>query len=180
VPTTGTASTVTGVIAMVLLTLSVLAGVLLSRRPRPVTLRGIRRWLIHVAHRDVSLLAAGFLAIHIVTAVAAGYGGVSAASAVLPFASRGDRLWIGFGAIGSDLLAALIMTSALRRRLGKRSWRAVHWTAYACWPFALVHSIALSPDRRSGNLRELALACVLAVLLAAGWRLAGALVAGKA
>ena len=134
------------------------------------TLRGIRRWLIHVAHRDVSLLAAGFLAIHIVTAVAARYGGVSVASAVLPFASRGDRLWIGFGAIGSDLLAAIIMTSALRRRLGKRSWRAVHWTAYACWPFALVHSIALSPDRRSGNLRDLALACVLAVLLAAGWR----------
>ncbi len=41
-PTAGTASAVTGVIALVLLTLSVVLGALLSRRPRPASLRGWR------------------------------------------------------------------------------------------------------------------------------------------
>ena len=174
-PTSGTASAVTGVIAMVLLTLSVLLGVVLSKRPHPHRLHGLPRWLALIAHRDVSLLAAAFLAMHIVTAVTARSGGVSLVSAVVPFAASGDRLWIGLGAVGTDLLAALIVTSALRRRLGRRTWRLVHVTSYACWPAALVHSIALSQDRQAGHLRELALACIVAVLLAAGWRLAGAL-----
>ena len=158
---------------MVLLTLSVLFGVVLSRRPRPRRLYGPVRWLIRVAHRDVSLMAAVFLAIHIVTAVSARYGGVNPASVIVPFVARSDRLWMGLGAVGTDLLAALILTSALRRRLGRRSWRAVHWTAYLCWPAALLHSIGLSQDRRAGGLRELALACVIAVLAALVWQLAG-------
>ncbi len=172
-PTAGTASALAGVIAMVLLTLSVLLGVMLSRRPRPRRLSGPVRWLIHVAHRDVSLMAAMFLAIHIVTAVDARYSGVNPASVIVPFVARSDRLWMGLGAVGTDLLAALILTSALRRRLGRRSWRAVHWAAYLCWPASLLHSIGLSQDRRTGGLRELALACVIAVFAALAWRLAG-------
>jgi hypothetical protein len=123
VPTAGTASALAGVIAMVLLTLSVLLGVVLSRRPRPRRLYGPVRWLIHVAHRDVSLMAAVFLAIHIVTAVSARYGGVNPASVIVPFVARSERLWMGLSAVGTDLLVALILTTALRRRLGRRSWR---------------------------------------------------------
>ena len=47
--------------------------------------------------------------------------------------------WLGLGALAFDLLVALVVTSLLRRRLGLRAWRAVHWLAYACWPVALVH-----------------------------------------
>ncbi len=171
-PTAGTASAVAGVIAMVLLTLSVVLGVGVSRRPRP---RRLPRAALRTAHRDLSLLAAGFLAVHIVTAVGGHFAGAGLASVVVPFAAGSGRVWMGLGTIAADLLAALVVTSLLRRRLGRRWWRAVHWLAYACWPVALVHSAALSPDRRAGLLRELAWGCVIAVLLAAGWRLAGVL-----
>src|ERR1022692_3424752 len=160
-PTAGTASAVAGVIAMVLLTLSVVLGVGISRRPRP---HRLPRAAIRTAHRDLSLLAAGFLALHIVTAVAGRFAGVGLASVVVPFAARTGRVWMGPGTIGADLMIALIVTSLLRRRIGRRWWRAVHWLAYACWPVALVHSAALSPDRRAGQLRDLALGCVLAVV----------------
>ena len=123
-PTAGTASAVTGVIAMILLTLSVVLGVLLSRRPRPASLRGWRRWLAHVAHRDVSLLAAAFLALHIATTVGARLGGVSLIAALVPFAGQSDRLWMGLGAVGTDLLLALLLTSGLRRRLAGGSGAA--------------------------------------------------------
>ncbi len=171
-PTAGTASAVAGVIAMVLLTLSVVLGVGISRRPRRHRLPRAALW---TAHQNVSLLAAGFLAVHIATAVAGRFAGVGLASALVPFAAGTGRAWMGLGAIAADLMIALIVTSLLRRRIGRRWWRAVHWLAYACWPAPLVHSAALSPDRRAGHLRDLALGCVLAVMLAAGWRLAGAL-----
>jgi sulfoxide reductase heme-binding subunit YedZ len=72
-------------------------------------------------------------------------------------------------------MAALIVTSLLRRHIGRRCWRAVHWLAYACWPVALAHSIGSSPGMRGGRLLDLAAACILAVLAATGWRLASAL-----
>jgi DMSO/TMAO reductase YedYZ heme-binding membrane subunit len=171
-PTSGTASAVTGVIAMVLLTLSVVLGVAISRRPRRQRLPRAAVW---TAHQNLSLLAAGFVAVHIATAVAARFAGVGLVAALVPFAAGTGRAWMGLGTIAADLMIALIVTSLLRRRLGRRWWRAVHWLAYACWPAALVHSAALSPDRRAGHLRDLAFGCVLAVVLAIGWRLAGAL-----
>jgi hypothetical protein len=27
----------------------------------------------------------------------------------------------------------------MRERIGVRLWRAIHWTAYASWPLAVVH-----------------------------------------
>jgi sulfoxide reductase heme-binding subunit YedZ len=170
-PTAGTASAVAGVIAMVLLTLSVVLGVGISRRPRP---HRVPRAVVWTAHQNLSLLAAAFLAVHIVTAVAGQFGGVGLVSVLVPFAASTGRVWMGLGTIGADLMIALIVTSLLRRRIGRRWWRAVHWLAYVCWPVALIHSAALSPDRRAGHLRELAVGCVLAVVLAAAWRLAGA------
>jgi hypothetical protein len=51
--------------------------------------------------------------------------------AVVPLASHYRPLWLDFGALALDLLVAVIVTSAVRARLGLRAWRAVHWAAYA-------------------------------------------------
>jgi alkylation response protein AidB-like acyl-CoA dehydrogenase len=37
----------------------------------------------------------------------------------------------------------------LRARIGFRSWRAVHWLAYASWPVALVHALGTGSDART-------------------------------
>ena len=73
--------------------------------------------------------------------------GTSAAAAALlvPFASPSARsLWkaglTGHGG-GLDLMAAVAISSALRQRIGPRTWRALHWLAYASWPAAMAHSL---------------------------------------
>ena len=171
-PTSGTASQITGVISMVLLTAVVVLGVLVNRQAR---LPGLSRFAGLSLHRYLSLLAMGFLAVHILTAVAAPFAGLTLAASVVPFDSSYPRVWLGLGAVSLDLMAALIVTSLLRRHIGRRCWRAVHWLAYACWPVALAHSIGSSPGMRGGRLLDLAAACILAVLAATGWRLASAL-----
>jgi ferredoxin len=171
-PTLGTESAVTGVISLVLLSAVVMLGILLDRRVR---MPGLPRFAGVSLHRYASLLAISFLALHIITAVAGPYARIGLAAIVVPFASAYARSWLALGAVATDLIIALVATSLLRRHLSYRAWRAVHWLAYACWPFALAHSIGTGAGMRSGRLLDLAVVCTVAVTAAAGWRVAAAL-----
>jgi methionine sulfoxide reductase heme-binding subunit len=167
-PTMGTASVTTGVVSMVLLTVVVVLGISVNRHGR---LPGLPAFAGLRLHRYCSLLAVALIAVHVLTAVAMASARITLVAAVIPSVS----LWLGLGAVSFDLLVALVVTSLLRRHLGRRWWRPVHWLAYACWPAAMAHSIAVGPGLHAGRLFDLAAACVLAVLAAGTWRLAGAL-----
>ena len=171
-PTTGTISAATGVISMVLLTAVAVLGILVNRRVR---LPGLPRFAGLSLHRFVSLLALGFLAVHILTAIIAPFARIRLAAAMIPFVAASDPFWLGLGAVAFDLMLALVVTSLLRRHVGRRTWRALHWLAYACWPAAMAHSIGTGNGMRAGRLLDLAIVCILAVLAAAGWRLAAVL-----
>jgi|SRR5580698_6517548 sulfoxide reductase heme-binding subunit YedZ len=176
-PTTGTISAVTGVLAMVLLSAVLVLGILLDRRVR---LPGLPRFAGLSLHRYASLLSVAFLAVHILTAVLEPYARVGLAAIVIPLVSSYARPWLALGTVATDLMIAIIGTSLLRRHLSHRTWRAVHWTAYACWPAALAHSLTTGPAMRSGRLEWLAAACAAAVVGAAAWRVISAWRAGGA
>jgi methionine sulfoxide reductase heme-binding subunit len=166
------ASRATGVIALLLLTAVLVLGMLVSRQGR---LPGLPRFAATSLHRSVSLLAVAFVAVHIATAIADPFVTIGIAASVVPFVSPYEPFWLGLGAVSVDLMIALIVTSLLRARIGRRTWRAVHWLAYASWPAAFAHSIGSGPDLRHGWLLDLGLACAAAVAAAAAWRAYGAL-----
>jgi sulfoxide reductase heme-binding subunit YedZ len=158
----------TGLVALVLLTASVLLGVLeVSRWSSPRWPRFITAGL----HKNVSLLVTAFLAVHIVTAIADSFAPIGWLDVIVPFTSRYRPIWMGLGALAVDLLIAITITSLLRQRIGYRAWRAVHWFSYACWPVALVHGLETGSDTRIGWVVGLNLACLAAVLAAVWWRL---------
>ncbi len=163
------ASRATGVVALVLLTAVVLLGILVNRRGR---LPGLPRFATTGLHRSLSLLAVTFVAVHVVTAILDPYVTIGIAAAVIPFSSPYKPFWLGLGAVSLDILAALIVTSLARARVGRRTWRAVHWLAYACWPIALAHGIGSGTDMRNGGLLALAAGCTVAVAAATWWRFA--------
>jgi predicted ferric reductase len=163
------ATRATGLVAFMLLTVSVALGVVTvvryssARLPRFVTL-GL--------HRNTSLLAVVFLALHVLTTVVDSYTSIALSAAFVPFSSGYRTVWLGLGAVASDLFLALIVTSLVRLRLGYRSWRAVHWLAYVSWPVALVHALGTGTDPATPWMSALAVLCVACVLVAIGWRLA--------
>jgi DMSO/TMAO reductase YedYZ heme-binding membrane subunit len=165
------ASRATGVIALLLLTAVMLLGLLVTRQGR---LPGLPRFAVSGLHRNLSLLAVAFVAVHVVSAVADGYVKIPLTAAVIPLASSYERLWLGLGAVSLDLMLATAVTSLLRRHLSRRAWRAVHLTAYLSWPVAWFHSVFASGDLRHGPLFLLAIACALVVVVAAAWRVAAA------
>src|SRR6185295_1982602 len=98
---------------------------------RRVSLPGAPRFMVASLHRTTSLLVLALLAVHVSTAVLDSFAPIRVIDAVLPFAGRYRPLWLGLGALAFDLLLAVTVTSLLRRRLGLRAWRNVHWLAYA-------------------------------------------------
>jgi methionine sulfoxide reductase heme-binding subunit len=163
------ASRATGIVSLLLLTLVVMLGILVSRQGR---LPGLPSFAVTGLHRSVSLLSVLFIAIHVATAVFDPYVSIGLAAVVIPFVSAYMPFWLGLGAVALDLIAALILTSLARAYLSRRTWRGIHWLAYAAWPVALVHSIGSSPDLRSGGLLLVAIGSALAVAMAGLWRLA--------
>jgi Ferric reductase like transmembrane component len=156
-----------GAVALLGLTATVVLGVVDVRR---VSAPRWPRFLLDGVHRDLSLVSLAVIVVHVATAVIDSFAPIALADAVLPFASAYRPLWLGLGALAFDLLLALTLTSLLRRRLGYRAWRAVHWAAYACWPLALVHGLGTGSDVRAAWLTALTLVCVAAVLAAVAWR----------
>jgi hypothetical protein len=159
----------TGLVSLVLLTLVMVLGVVQIQRWTPTRWP---RFITAALHRNASLLAVVFLAVHIVTSVADGYAPISIVSVVIPFTSSYRPLWLGLGAVALDLVVALVVTSLLRQRIGHGLWRTLHWAAYACWPIAFVHGLGAGSDGRVGWVQVVDLACLGAVLAALAWRLA--------
>ncbi len=157
-----------GVVSLVLLTLVVALGIA-TRSGRP--LPGLPRFAVSAVHRSASLLAVVFLMVHVVTLTLDPQSQLRWLDAVVPFGSHWKPLWIGFGAASVDLMAALVVTSLLRQRIGHRVWRAIHWTAYALWPFAVLHTIGSGTDMHHGWMLGLLAACTLTVAGLVGWRL---------
>jgi DMSO/TMAO reductase YedYZ heme-binding membrane subunit len=148
-----------------------LLGLLVTRQGR---LPGLPRFAVSGLHRNLSLLATAFVAVHVVSAVTDGYVNIPITAAVIPLTSPYERLWLGIGAVSFDLMLAVVVTSLLRRRLSRKAWRAVHLTAYVSWPVAWVHSVFTSGDLQHGLPFFLAIVCAIAVIAAALWRVSAA------
>ena len=153
-----------GLVAMLLLTATVVLGTLHSARASSASWP---RFAVHAMHRNVSVLALAFLVMHTVIAIGKPRSGLSWPAAVVPYSTAPHPIWLGMGAVALELLIAAIVTSMLRLRIGFRSWRAVHVVAYASWPLALAHGLGLgTTDRRLGWVVAVYLGCAVAVAAA--------------
>jgi sulfoxide reductase heme-binding subunit YedZ len=153
----------TGAAALILLTAALALGVADVARWRSARWP---RFVVDALHGTLALAAVALVAAHVVTSVLDPFAPLRLADAVLPFGSRYRPLWVGLGALASDLLVVLVVTSLLRRRIGPQVWRAVHWAAYACWPPAVAHGLGTGSDTRTGWMLAVTLGCVGAVAAA--------------
>jgi len=152
-----------GIVSLLLLTASTLLGITTAVRWASTRWP---RFVVEGLHKNVSLLSIVFLGVHIATAVLDGFVPIRWIDAVVPFASQYRPFWMGLGALSFDLLIAVAVTSLVRVRLGYRTWRAVHWLAYACWPIAVIHGLGTGSDTSQGWMQILDLAAVAAVAAA--------------
>jgi len=157
-----------GVVALAFMTLSVVLGIgVRSGRP----LFTLPRFGIADVHRFVALAATLLVALHMGLLFLDPYAKLRLIDFVVPFLGAYRPLWQGLGTVAFDVLLVVIITSLLRRRLGLRIFRAVHWTTYLLWPIAMAHSLGNGTDTGRAWFLGFAGVCALMVAATLVWRL---------
>lgn len=159
-----------GIVAWLMLTASVLWGAALAMgtagpRLRPAWILDLHRWL--------GGLAVTFTAIHVAALVADSYIEFGLADIVIPFASEWRPGAVAWGVVSLWILVAVEVTSLLRRRLSRRTWRAVHVTSYALFWTATAHGLTAGTDATGPVYAAAAVAVAWATLTATILRLLG-------
>ena len=133
-----------GIVAWLMLTASVLWGIVLSTRAFPRTRRPA--WLLDL-HRWLGGLTLSFVAIHIAALVADNFTPFGLADVTIPFASSWRPAPVALGVVSMWLLVAVQLTSLAMRTLPRRFWRAVHLSSYGTFVLATLHGAFAGTDR---------------------------------
>ena len=156
-----------GAVTLVLLTLTVVLGVL-SLGGIPA--RGVPRFVVQSLHRNAALLAFVMLGVHIVSSVVDEYVDIRWWQAFVPVGATYEPFWLGLGAVAVDIMVVIVATSLMRHRLSGRTWRLLHQMSWPMWAIALAHGVGMGTDLRDGWWLA-TLACGVAVAAALVWRL---------
>jgi methionine sulfoxide reductase heme-binding subunit len=164
----------TAVIAFVLLTFSMMLG--LASTQRALASPSWPRFATQALHRNMSLLALGFVVAHIITTVADSFVKVGWWASIVPGISHYKTAWVTLGTIAFDTMLVVITTSLLRNRLPLHFWRGIHFAVYALWPLVFVHFLKTGSDASHwqwGLWLDVVAAVLIALVVVARWRTRG-------
>lgn len=133
----------TGTVLIGLLTLSTVMGVMSTARAGNAVWP---RFATQALHRNVSLITMGMLTAHVGIAVYDEAVEIRWYDAFLPLPGAYKGFWLWLGALATDIMIALVITSLLRHRMSHRFWRSLHLAAYLSWGLGLLHGIGLGSD----------------------------------
>lgn len=146
-------SRASGIVAVVLISLSVLLGLAMAARLlRPAHKRAVVR-----LHEYVAVLSLVAIAVHGVTLLGDTWLKPGVTGITVPFALSYRPVWTGLGLIAGYLALLLGPTFYLRKRVGARRWRKLHRATTVVWLLAAVHALGSGSDAGTVWLRAIVL-----------------------
>ena len=156
-----------GLTAYLLLTLSVLAGLVLRSRPFG---RALKASSVMDLHRLLALLGLASLGVHGTALLLDRTVRMPVAGLFVPGASPYRPVAVAFGVIAAETMALVVVSFSLRRLIGQRVWRLLHWSTYAIFGSATVHGLLAGSDSAQPWARGLYLGSFAVVAFATAWR----------
>lgn len=115
-------------------------------------------------HEFVSLLGLGFAIYHGLVLIGDHYVDFSLPRLLTPFSIEYKTLWVGLGQIGFYLWLITTTSFYIRRFIGQKTWRLIHYTNFAIYAMGLLHGIYSGTDS-SANLVRFFYGATLGILL---------------
>jgi sulfoxide reductase heme-binding subunit YedZ len=140
------ASRAFGIIAMIMLGVSVAVGLAMSGRlvSRPGLPAKLKRF-----HESATLVTLGLIATHAGLLLFDGYLRPGLAGITVPFTLGYRPLFTGIGIIAGWLAAILGLSFYARKRIGVKTWRFMHRFTIVVYLLALGHVVGSGTDARS-------------------------------
>jgi methionine sulfoxide reductase heme-binding subunit len=125
------------------LTASVLYGLLLST--------GILDAISHRAvsfslHQELSAIGIGLVALHGAVLALDTFIQQSVVDLVVPFAGPYRPIWVGIGQLAFYVMVAVYASFYLRKHIGQRGWRLLHYTTFLAFVGGSVHGLMAGTD----------------------------------
>ena len=156
-----------GMVALLLITCSVILGLAMAARAIPPRRRGDAVRL----HQHLALISLGAIAAHGLLLAADPWLKAGVKGIVVPFAIGYRPLWTGLGIVGGYLAAILSLSFYVRRRIGARLWRRMHRFTVVVYVLAVAHALGAGTDASLPVVRYTILASALPVLFLFALRL---------
>ncbi len=152
-----------GIVAYLLLSSSVLLGVLMSGRAK----LSWPRFAVEEVHRFLAILTGVFIVLHGGSLLLDQVVPIGLGQELIPFTSSYRPLAVGLGVCAMELVAAVGISNVLRKRIPYGTWRKVHYLTLPAWLLASLHGVLAGTDRFDPWFAGIAGGSTAAVLMAA-------------
>lgn len=127
------------IVAYVLLWISMASGL-------AITNKMLRVWpggpTVAALHEYTSILGLVFAAFHGFILLWDGYSNYTLSQLLIPFATESYRpFWVGLGQLGFYIMLPVTFSFYIRRWIGYRAWRVIHYLSFAVFLMALAHGL---------------------------------------
>jgi predicted ferric reductase len=134
---------VAGFCAYLMLVANMALGIALSV---PLLERRVMKWRIFDLHQVTGLTFVGLLLLHVVALLGDAYMGYTLPQLLVPFLSTYRPLPVAIGVLTFYLSLLVTFTFYVRRQIGQRAWRLIHFGSYAVFALSLLHGIYAGTD----------------------------------
>ncbi|MFN2158374.1 MAG: ferric reductase-like transmembrane domain-containing protein [Anaerolineales bacterium] len=132
-----------GIVSYLLLWLSTVWGLLIPTKLLGNLLSGEFTFDFH---KFISLLSLVFLGLHIAVLTADQYMPFTLSQLIVPFTSPYRPQWIGIGVISFYILLLVTVTFYLRKRIGMKTFRYIHYSSLLAYLGAVLHAFMSGTD----------------------------------
>jgi sulfoxide reductase heme-binding subunit YedZ len=125
-------------------------------------------------HQFISLLALGFIALHVGVLMVDRYLPYTLAQILIPFISPSRPVWVGMGVFSFYLTLLVTITFYLRSRIGMKTFKVIHYTSLLGYLGVVIHSFFSGTDSSVPAAQWMYISTFLVVVfLTSYWLIAG-------
>jgi len=97
-------------------------------------------------HEFISLLGIGFSMFHALVLLGDHYIKYEISQIIIPFMSSYEPIWVGLGQVGFYVMLILTLSFYVRKKIGQKLWRIIHYIGFANYGLALIHGLTSGSD----------------------------------
>ena len=136
-------SRASGTVAYLLMWGSMMWGLLLSTK---LVKKNVPPAITLAMHNYLSWTSIGLTLFHALILLFDSYYTYTIAHLLIPFIGPYSPLWVGFGVIGMYLMLLTSGTFYMRKWIGQKNWRKLHYLTFAAYIFVTLHGWQAGTD----------------------------------